>query len=68
MKKKVENVYEKQLIDQTAPPTSYQSFLLTYQPDTEVRLENTFNHVIETQQQKFSETGKRIGKLLDKYL
>lgn len=68
LKKKTQDNNEKLLIEQTLRNTPYRNFYLTYQPDIDSRIDNTWKHVKDQQQKKFSETGKRIGNFLDKHL
>ncbi|OMF56579.1 hypothetical protein BK139_14875 [Paenibacillus sp. FSL R5-0490] len=68
LKKKLQDNNDKLVIDQTVTNTPYRAFYLTYYPDIDSRIENTWEHVKKQQQKKLSETGKRIGSFLDKHL
>lgn len=57
---------EKLLIDQFKSHTPYEVYSYTYSPDIDDRMGNTWEYVKEQQQRKFSETGKRVGKFLER--
>ncbi|XKE94010.1 hypothetical protein LG326_12635 [Metaplanococcus flavidus] len=66
LKSKLSEAGEKSLIDQFKSYTPYDNFSLTYSPDLEDRVGNTWEYVKEQQQTKFSDTGKRIGRFLER--
>lgn len=68
LKKKITDNNERLKINETITSTPYKVFQLTYRPNSESKLENTWDHVKEQQQKKLSETGKKIGSFIGKYL
>lgn len=66
LKNKIAEANEKALLDQYQSNTPYQLFSLTYNPMLEERVNNTWEYVKEQQQKKFTETGKRVSKFLER--
>lgn len=64
LRPKVLEPSEKSLIDQFTSNMPYGHFSLTYSPELEDRVGNTWSYVKKQQKQKFSDTGKRLGKFL----
>ncbi len=67
LKKQATDEAAKSKIENVKSDTPYRIFEFTYQPKLEDRLENTWEHVKTQQQQKFSDTGKRISDFMKKW-
>lgn len=66
LKSRVLEISEKTLIEQFKSNAPFDNFSLTYNPELEDRLGNTWTYVKEQQHRKFSDTGKRVGKFLER--
>lgn len=64
LKQMAETHEEKELITNSETKLRYYSFNYTYRPQTDSRIENTWNHVKEQQQKKFSQTKQRLSHFI----
>lgn len=64
LKRLAETNEEKEQIVSNETNLRYFSFLYTYQPETDSRIENMWNHVKEQQQKKFEQTKQRISHFM----
>ncbi|TLS38610.1 hypothetical protein [Pseudalkalibacillus caeni] len=67
LKKRTTDSDKKTKIEQTYYKAPYTKFALTYQPDLDKRMGNSWEYVKKQQSEKFSKTGKRLKNFLNNF-